>query len=374
MRATRPAAACATVRRVQLRGTRYTTESASWGMRLDEVQRGRERRGAAQRARRPRAGVRRGRARRPRERRERRLRQRGRHGLLRERRHVRIRMLGGGDDERGGGGGRHAEEVREARHGRAGEAEPEPEPDGVVLPLAREQVLLEEVPERGRVALGGRAGVRLGRGTEGRERRERRGRRAPREGGGARELERGGGPGRAGPPPAPAPRPAILAAIGAATIGLVVHPRGDKDDGRAKHEREGHGEVEERDGRKERDDDAEAGREALEDVVRVLDHQRGEQPAEHLHRDRRPRPHPKVLEQLEPEPARRRGRLPREDDGEQRGEQREQGQLDVAHPEVCLRVLEDHLKVDAGKARREAGGDDRHEALEGLHVVRQGRV
>lgn len=126
----------------------------------------------------------------------------------------------------------------------------------------------------------------------------------------------------------------------------------------------------------ERYDDAQAGGEALENVVRVLDDKGSEQTTEDLSEHGGPRPNTKVIEKVSSEPARCSGIgivRRREDDGHNGGKQREEGELHVAHPQVPRGILEHHLEVDTSQARREACRNDSHETLERIHVLRGGR-
>lgn len=80
--------------------------------------------------------------------------------------------------------------------------------------------------------------------------------------------------------PAPAPFAAALGApVCITSLWLVVHPRGDEDDSRSQDKCDRHLEIEKRDRRHEGNNDAQARRKTLENVIRVFDHKRREEAA-----------------------------------------------------------------------------------------------
>lgn len=146
--------------------------------------------------------------------------------------------------------------------------------------------------------------------------------------------------------------------------GLVVHQGSDEDSGCADDEAGCDGKVEEGDGGKEGKQNAEGGGEAFENIVRVFDDNGSDETANDLNRNCRPCPCTKVAEDVLEEWL---GGVCAVEDREESGDEGEEGQLDVANPEVGLGVLEDHLKIDTGETGGEAGCGDCAEALERAH-------
>lgn len=127
---------------------------------------------------------------------------------------------------------------------------------------------------------------------------------------------------------------------------MAVDIDGHYNEPRPRHELEIDAEPEEIHRHHRGDDDAEAGREPLEDVVRVLDDDSDQETPEGLHGDHEPH----VVGVAEEEPLLDDSVSVLGPDAEDTGEHPEESQLDVAQPDGALGALEDLLKVDAGES------------------------
>ena len=63
--------------------------------------------------------------------------------------------------------------------------------------------------------------------------------------------------------------------------------------------------------------------------------------------------------------------VPREVVNDRKGgrNEREERELDVPYPQICLRILQDHLEIDAGQARGATRDQDGEETGDGIHQM-----
>uniref|UniRef100_A0A182UMN9 Uncharacterized protein n=1 Tax=Anopheles merus TaxID=30066 RepID=A0A182UMN9_ANOME len=141
-------------------------------------------------------------------------------------------------------------------------------------------------------------------------------------------------------------------ALGRGRIVAVQEDRADHEPG-TDGELQREAEVEQVDRGDARDDDRERGGEPLQDVVRVLDDDGHDQAADRLQHHQVH--HERVVAEEEAAGGQLGAVVHRT--GQQPERQRQQAELDVAHPDGDVRALEHLLEVDAGQAGQEAGAE-----------------